>query len=143
MDIQIDHWYLIKSTENAPSILWVQEIRDGGKSVLNRLDNGWVFIPAQWKIEAEVTADSPLVTQAKKKYYERTIKVTVETQEIFIEWDGYEVVKWIENEWIEEPKLVCPVIANAVHLAYTNPEKLIKINWKHIESQMQIEKENL
>lgn len=139
MDIQINHWYLIKSTHGVPSILWVKELDPDGRSFLNHLDLAWVAIPKHWNIEAELTADSRIVIEGKKRYYERTIKVTVEEEEIFIEYDGYEVVKWVQSEWLDEPTL-CSAIANAICMAYTAPERLIELNIKHIESQKAIKK---
>jgi hypothetical protein len=40
---------------------------------------------------------------------------------------GEEVVYWDQQEWIEDPELVVPAIANAIHLAYTDPEKLLGV----------------
>jgi len=48
--------------------------------------------------------------------------------------DGLEVVHWVEDEWQEDPTIV-PAIANAIHLAHTEPDELIRINRWHIDSQ--------
>jgi len=52
---------------------------------------------------------------------------------------GYEVVHWIEDEWIEDPTIIL-AIANAIKMAYTKPGELIEINKKHIQSQIENEK---
>ena len=135
MEIQVNHWYIIKSTRNITSLLWVKEI--GGCEILNYLDEAWVAIPKHWRIEGELPEYSPLVTEAKKEYYGRTIKVTVEEEEVFIEWNDFEVVKWIKDEWIEDPE-ICVCIANAIRMAYVDPERLIDINKIHIQSQIDI-----
>jgi hypothetical protein len=64
-----------------------------------------------------------------------TIQVEVLEDEVTISCDGYEVVHWIKDEWIEDPEVVVPAIAHAVHLAYTNPSHLCYLNMKHIMSQ--------
>jgi hypothetical protein len=51
--------------------------------------------------------------------------------------DYLEVVKWVKDEWEEDPTLV-NVICDAVIMAQVQPEQLIKIHEKHIESQRQI-----
>ena len=48
--------------------------------------------------------------------------------------DGVEVVHWVNDEWEEDPTIV-PAIANAIHLAYYDPEELVALNYHHIESQ--------
>jgi PHD/YefM family antitoxin component YafN of YafNO toxin-antitoxin module len=54
----------------------------------------------------------------------------VEVAEKFIcitDENGDEVVYWHQDEWVEDPELVVPAIANAIHLAYTDPEKLLGV----------------
>ena len=55
--------------------------------------------------------------------------------------EGYEVVHWVDTEWMEDPELVVPAIANAIRMAYVNPEILVAMNRRHIESQMEEPKE--
>ena len=43
---------------------------------------------------------------------------------ISIQFNGTEIVGWTESEWIEDPQVVFS-IANAIHLAYTDPETLL------------------
>lgn len=50
---------------------------------------------------------------------------------------GVEVVHWVEDEWIEDPTIL-PAIANAIHMAHTTPDKLINMNIKHINSQLEM-----
>ena len=68
-----------------------------------------------------------------------TIAVNIDEDEITITCDGYEVCHWVKDEWIEDPECVVPAIANAIHLAYTNPSYLAYINRKHILSQIKME----
>jgi hypothetical protein len=49
---------------------------------------------------------------------------------------GIEVVHWVEDEWLDDPSIT-PAIANAIHLAHTEPNKLITMNLDHIRSQQQ------
>jgi hypothetical protein len=68
-----------------------------------------------------------------------SLVVEIFPEEITIRYDQpeyLEVVKWVSDEWFEDPMNVVPAIANAIHLAHTDPEKLIEINKKHIESQL-------
>lgn len=37
-----------------------------------------------------------------------------------------EIVGWCKDEWMEDPELVVPAIANAIHLCYTDPGFLLK-----------------
>ena len=63
------------------------------------------------------------------------LKVEILEEEITISLeDGTEVVHWVEDEWLEDPTIT-PCIANAVNLAYTDPQGLISINQAHIDSQ--------
>ena len=63
------------------------------------------------------------------------LKVEILEEEITISLeDGTEVVHWVEDEWLEDPTIV-PAIAEAVNLAYTNPQGLIFLNQAHIDSQ--------
>ena len=67
------------------------------------------------------------------------LKVEVCEEEITISTeDGLEVVHWVCDEWEEDPTIV-PAIANAIHLAYTDPKELIRINEHHINSQLPTE----
>ena len=63
-----------------------------------------------------------------------SVEIYPEEITIYLE-DGREVVHWVSDEWFEDPMNVVPAIANAIHLAHTQPEFLIKINQKHIDSQ--------
>jgi len=66
------------------------------------------------------------------------LKVDICEEEITISTkEELEVVHWTCDEWKEDPSIV-PAIANAIHLAHTDPEKLITINIKHIEAQIRI-----
>ena len=66
------------------------------------------------------------------------LTIKIDNEEITISTsNGVEVVHWVEDEWQEDPTIV-PAIANAIHLAHTDPEKLIEINQYHIESQEKI-----
>lgn len=47
--------------------------------------------------------------------------------------DGIEVVHWVDDEWMEDPSIV-PAIANAMRMAYEEPETLLEINATHINS---------
>lgn len=38
-----------------------------------------------------------------------------------------EIVYWCKDEWLEDPESVVPAIANAIHLAYTEPEELKRL----------------
>jgi len=74
----------------------------------------------------------------------KLIHVDICKEEITISYKGtqddIEIVHWVQDEWIEDPALVVPAIANAIHLAHTNPAKLIEMNEKHIQSQLEINK---
>lgn len=50
--------------------------------------------------------------------------------------ETYEVCHWVEDEWIEDP-LITPVIANAIRMAYTSPDKLLTLNYDHIKAQFE------
>ena len=65
-----------------------------------------------------------------------TVEIYPEEITIYME-DGTEVVHWVEDEWKEDPTIVT-AIANAIHLAHTDPETLCKINQAHINSQYQM-----
>lgn len=57
-----------------------------------------------------------------------TVSVTEDTVTIFK--GDEELVHWVEDEWLEDPSITIS-IANAIHLAYVNPEYLIeKLNRK-------------
>jgi len=73
--------------------------------------------------------------------YVTPLKIEICPEEITISTkrDNIEVVHWVEDEWIEDPTIV-PAIVNAIHLAHTNPDELIHINFKHMESQYQLRK---
>ena len=60
------------------------------------------------------------------------LKVEISNEEIgiYLE-DGTEVIYWVCDEWEDDPTII-PCIANAINMAYNMPEKLIKINQKHI-----------
>ena len=62
-----------------------------------------------------------------------TVDICEDEVTIYTE-DGTEVVHWVCDEWIEDPTIV-PSIANAIHLAHTDPVKLIEINQHHIDCQ--------
>ena len=63
------------------------------------------------------------------------LKVDICKEEITISTEnGLEVVHWVEDEWNEDPSIV-PAIANAIHLAHTNPYELVRINQRHIDCQ--------
>lgn len=47
------------------------------------------------------------------------IKITDET--------GKEIVGWNRDEWEEDKESVIPAIGNAIALAYTDPNKLLKL----------------
>ena len=69
------------------------------------------------------------------------MKLTIEIDELHVtvyDEEGYEVVHWVDVEWMEDPSIV-PAIANAIRMASEEPERLIKINQKHINSQKEIE----
>jgi hypothetical protein len=71
------------------------------------------------------------------------IEVDIIPEEITISYKGtqddLEIVKWVQDEWIEDPTIIT-AIANAIHMAHTDPAKLMKIHEKHIDSQLQINK---
>ena len=54
--------------------------------------------------------------------------------------DGTEIVHWTIDEWEEDPTIV-PAIANAIRMAHTNPEFLIEINKRHIDSIRKLQDE--
>ena len=63
------------------------------------------------------------------------LKVEICEEEVTIyQEDGREVVHWVSDEWVEDPAIV-PAIANAIHLAHTNPDELVRINQRHIDCQ--------
>jgi hypothetical protein len=66
------------------------------------------------------------------------LKVDIIPEEItvYLE-DGTEVVHWVEDEWKEDPSIVTS-IANAIHLAHTDPDKLVTLNQAHIDSQRRL-----
>ena len=69
------------------------------------------------------------------------IKLNVVVDEDFIAVnmeDGTEIVCWNQDEWEEDPTIV-PAICNAIDMAYTDPDRLIGINQRHIDSQKDIE----
>ena len=41
--------------------------------------------------------------------------------------DEQEIVGWSKDEWLEDPELVVPAIANAIMLCYENPVGLLEI----------------
>jgi hypothetical protein len=41
-------------------------------------------------------------------------------------YDAQEIVGWSVDEWAEDPETVVPAIANAIHLANTDPELLME-----------------
>jgi len=47
----------------------------------------------------------------------------------------FEVVKWVEDEWLEDPTLA-PTIANTITMAYECPGRLISMSKEHIKAQM-------
>ena len=55
--------------------------------------------------------------------------------------DGTEVVYWVKNEWIEDPACVVPAIANAIKMAFENPQELIALMQHHIDAQKEIQNE--
>jgi len=79
------------------------------------------------KICKNCLAKSKLIKKLNIEIFPEEITVTTINDKI-------EVVHWTEDEWIEDPTIV-PAIVNAIHLAHTDPDKLIHINWKHMDSQ--------
>jgi len=70
--------------------------------------------------------------------YKNSLIVDIIPEEITISLkDGPEVVKWVQDEWIED-KTLLPIICHAIRMAYTNPQELIDLHQKHIDSQKQI-----
>ena len=62
--------------------------------------------------------------------------VTVETESISVHTiGGVEVCHWVEDEWLEDPTIT-PAIVNAVHLAHTEPDLLLRLNANHIYPQI-------
>ena len=55
-----------------------------------------------------------LEDKVTNEYYEGQIEET-------------EIVYWHKDEWLEDPESVVPAIANAIHLAYTNPQELKRL----------------
>jgi hypothetical protein len=72
-------------------------------------------------------------------YFISKLEVEILPEEITISiaQSNLEVVKWVEDEWIEDPTIV-PAIANAILMAKTTPDLLIHKNFKHIASQLEI-----
>jgi hypothetical protein len=66
-----------------------------------------------------------------------SIKIEILEEEVTITCDDLEVVHWIKDEWIEDPEVVVPAIANAIHLAHTKPALLVYLNRQHILSQVE------
>ena len=63
------------------------------------------------------------------------LKIEIYDEEITISLEnGTEVVYWVEDEWLEDSTIV-PAIANAIHMAHTDPKQLIALNSAHIASQ--------
>lgn len=77
------------------------------------------------------------------KMAKRIPKLSVEIHSdeitVYVKQKGcvFEVVHWVKDEWVEDP-FVTVQIAMAIHLAYTDPARLVKINKEHIESQKKI-----
>lgn len=42
-------------------------------------------------------------------------------------YDAQEIVYWHQDEWLEDPESVVPAIANAIRLAYTDPQELKRL----------------
>jgi hypothetical protein len=40
---------------------------------------------------------------------------------------GEVIVSWSKDEWMEDPETVVPALANAIHLAHSNPDRLLQI----------------
>ena len=76
-------------------------------------------------------------------YFISKLNVEIDPEEITISiaQSELEVVHWTQDEWIEDPELVVPAIANAILMAKTTPDLLIHKNIKHINSQLQIRDE--
>ena len=55
-----------------------------------------------------------LEDKVTNEYYEGQIEET-------------EIVYWHQDEWLEDPESVVPAIANAIHLAHTNPQELKRL----------------
>jgi len=70
----------------------------------------------------------------KIKQLAKQISVLICADGIGIYADKHEVVKWSKDEWAKDDTLT-PIIANAIHIANTDPERLIRMMWTHIESQ--------
>jgi hypothetical protein len=68
-----------------------------------------------------------------QQYMPLSVEISDESVRIHTR-QGYEVIMWLYTEWLEDPTCV-PAIANAVHLAHSQPEFLLALNIKHIKSQ--------
>ena len=65
------------------------------------------------------------------------LKVEILPQEITVRFvnTNVEVFHWTEEEWTEDPS-IAPTIANAINLAYINPDGLVRLCKEHIDSQL-------
>lgn len=57
----------------------------------------------------------------------KPLEVIISDDFIAIQDDQKEIAGWHKDEWIEDPETVVPAIANAIHLAHTDSEKLINL----------------
>ena len=82
-----------------------------------------------------------MIEESAEKENKTKLVVDISADGVYIDQeDGTEVVCWTEDEWMEDPSVtIC--IASAVHMAHTEPDELIRINQKHIDSQKSILRE--
>lgn len=75
---------------------------------------------------------NPIMTQISKENYDiinsfKGVNVEVEEDHVTVYENDVEIVHWTKDEWVEDPEFVVPAICNAIHLAYTNINKLKKL----------------
>jgi hypothetical protein len=64
-----------------------------------------------------------------------TVEIEADYVAIYLP-NGAEIVRWVDDEWLEDPSLTI-TIANAVKLAYTDPEYVIKVGFPNILAEME------
>jgi hypothetical protein len=76
----------------------------------------------------------------KSNRFKPELMIDIDSEEIsiIIDTDYYlEVVKWVQDEWIEDPSVVGS-IAHAIDLAHHAPYLLMATHIEHIQSQFAI-----
>ena len=73
---------------------------------------------------------------SNRQHYELKLEVDPDEIAILIDTDCYlEVVKWVVDEWVEDPSVVA-VIANAIDMYHNAPNLLVVNHLSHIKSQL-------